>query len=375
MTTFLRSNSTTGGTRNNNNNSSPTTNGMEIPKEILQKAAESALISSFVDLHLQPQSNNGITTHSIKTKPTHHTGQTRKVVIEIDLDKEGASSPTHCATSFFVKSIPTTGIAPRALRELAVYEKIVPELYPAKTKARTAPDLLPTLAHCFLTHETKSGKALLFLENLKVSRFRSCDPDEDDFDFNHALLGVETLARFHAQSYFMLRQLGGKAKGRMALVNKFPLLSASDNVKNVDKSGKLAQVYASFFEQIILPVVEAEHPSLAFKLRRKVQDPEALFRKMGEFLEKEKYENDDFYVICHGDYRVDHLLFKYDGSIVGEEPVECRMVDLKNVRLAPLASDLTFFMFTSLSPKMRDDFEEKLIAFYCDSFEAQLRLR
>jgi hypothetical protein len=217
-------------------------------------------------------------------------------------------------------------------------------------------------------------RAQLFLENLKVIGFRPCDPDQDFFDFNHALLAVETLARFHAQSYFILTQLGSKAKGRMEFGKKFPFLQ-HPLVKTSNNNRKLASVYASFFEQIILPVVEGEHPSLAFKLRRKIQDPEALYQKMGEILENEKYENDELYVVCHGDFRVEHLLFKYNGLIVGEEPVECRMVDLKNVKLAPLASDLVYFMFTSLSSKMRDDFEEKLIAFYCDSFEAQLRLR
>jgi thiamine kinase-like enzyme len=341
-----------------------------IPQEVLRKAAESALVSSFIELNACKNSTNIKSSSSLSSSSsTAKRSISHKVVIDLDTKDSSATSSSNTEnTSVFIKVTPRSSpYFAHALRESKIYEEFLKELLQSKCKRKVNPlDFVPT---CFLT-QVNEEHSMIFLENLKAQGFVQQET-LTFLDFNHALLAVETLARLHSASYFARRQLGSKGKGTLEILQKFPYLK---QVKDRNDA-KQALIYAQFFDQIICKMVEADNPSLAFKLRRKLREPSLIYDKMEQLLENEKYENDDFYVACHGDYRTGNLMYNYPNGQVLSEPSECRMVDLKSLKWAPIASDLAYFFLTSTTGKMREEFEEKLLAFYCDTFEEHLKSR
>jgi len=359
----------------------------QIPQEVLKKAAESALVSSFVELNSCSRkqsissSNSNRTNSSQSSSLLHKKPTSHKVVIDVDTKSSSSSSSNETSTAsnkttVFIKVTPKNSPAfPDALREIQIHEEFLKELNQTNKALLFRNDRPPTLGFipiCFLT-QISEDNCMIFLENLKAQDYQKCPSLL--LDFNHALLAVETLARFHSSSYYTRKQLGVKGKGSLELLRKFPYVKGPSRLTEEMKR-KAREVYGKFFDKIICKIVEGENPSLAFKLRRKFKEPELIWDKMEALLENEKYENDDFYVACHGDFRSGNLMFKYAGEgRTGGDPEECRMVDLKSLQWGPIASDLAYFFFTSTSGKTREEFEEKLLAFYCDSFEEQLKSR
>lgn len=210
----------------------------------------------------------------------------------------------------------------------------------------------------------------LFLEN-PVDHQLSATPKKCPLDFNHCLLAVETLARFHASSYILRRQLGIKGKGKLEMLQKYPFLNQQQCSQYSNRmSSQLAPVFEQAFD-LAVRIVQQDDPSLAFKLQRKVVNPEGIFDKVVKLLEDEKYDNDDFYVACHGNYVAANLIFGYTNK-TSQDPTNCRITNFESMFFGPLASDLALFLLTCTTLEFRLEFEEKLLAFYCDAFQEQM---
>ncbi len=58
-----------------------------------------------------------------------------------------------------------------------------------------------------------------------------------------------------------------------------------------------------------------------------------------------------FAVICHGDLLMSNMLFKYghlEDDADAVRPTEVKFIDFQSARFASLATDLVYFLFTSV---------------------------
>ncbi|CAL8139716.1 unnamed protein product [Orchesella dallaii] len=326
-------------------------NTFEIPEEsVIKSIAENALKLKQANLSVDTVTN--ITVRHIE-HPVNDG-------IIMDFLVKVSSSDDYFPVSVLIKKVTTSSSS----IELQAYSTLFKDLQPV-TMLNQRGNLYSLIPRPFMTQ-----KQTIFLENLASSGFHSVERKSlFSLDFSHCLLAVETLAKFHASSYFLRRQLGLKGKGKLEMLQKYPFLSQGASAYSQKQHSKLGVIYENAFE-LACKLIESENPSLAFKLRRKV-DPASVFDKVVTLLEDEKYENDDFYVVCHGNFHSENLLFKYDRN----EPIECRISNLDSIFFGPLASDLALFLLTCTNFKFRSEFEEKLLAFYCDAFEEQLLAR
>ncbi len=67
--------------------------------------------------------------------------------------------------------------------------------------------------------------------------------------------------------------------------------------------------------------------------------------------------------ICHGDFRLDNMLFGADGSFA--------LIDWQMAMRVPGSSDLVYFLVTNLSPEVRRLHEWELIDLYLDTLRAE----
>jgi len=216
----------------------------------------------------------------------------------------------------------------------------------------------------YLTKESpKSKNFYLIVQDLSSKGYSpvSCSIKHPPrLDFNQALIAMQTLAKLHANSYFYQ---GSKSKARTEILPNFAYLNGGENFEKI-----LTPIAHQLFE-FCCTSIESENSSVAFKLRKRIPSEETLARKMWtEILVQEKYENDDLYVFCHGDLRPDNIFFDSAGN-------NCKLVSWDSLCYAPLGSDLAHFMLICLDGVTRDEFEEKLLAFYCDAFEEELEGR
>ncbi|KAK9496387.1 hypothetical protein O3M35_013319 [Rhynocoris fuscipes] len=68
-------------------------------------------------------------------------------------------------------------------------------------------------------------------------------------------------------------------------------------------------------------------------------------------------------VICHGDFWINNMLFRYKDDV----PEEVMFVDLQVARYASPSTDILHFLSTSIEPEVATNYHEELIAAYHES--------
>lgn len=73
-------------------------------------------------------------------------------------------------------------------------------------------------------------------------------------------------------------------------------------------------------------------------------------------------------IICHGDFWINNILFKYQD----EKIQHVLLRDFQVVRYSSLATDLLYFLYTSLVPGLMRDFSDDLIKIYHKSLNERI---
>ncbi|XP_068230081.1 uncharacterized protein [Palaemon carinicauda] len=237
-------------------------------------------------------------------------------------------------------------------KEGRFYSEIVPALNEELISAGQEPLCVPK---CFFV-SLENGKEQLYLEDLRARGFFMFDRRKG-MDKDHTTLVLNELARLHSASYLLLR----KFKEGESLSTKFEFLS------HEFFSDEFMPMFESFLKGCI-------HTGMMMleKVGGYESSVEWLKGLQGEVLEfcttgllSEKYTS-----ICHGDCWNNNVMFRYNDE---GQPVEPMLVDLQACREASFATDLNYFIYTSLTGDVRVPNIEDFMNTYYSSYKDVLK--
>jgi hypothetical protein len=202
---------------------------------------------------------------------------------------------------------------------------------------------------CYYTSR-KCKDSLIVLEDIQKSGYRLGRNNSLLMDFDHIVLALEGLARFHALSYAMKKKYPQSFYSRVVQkVKKGKKYHAENNAKE--------QMYAHAYfkslqfaalqplEMFALKYLNTDHKySLgAERLNTLLQDTVGLIRLL--LIPKEPLA-----VLCHGNFNMKNILFRYDTN---KKPTAVKFTDFQNVHYASPAVDLSLLLFLNASPELR----------------------
>lgn len=81
---------------------------------------------------------------------------------------------------------------------------------------------------------------------------------------------------------------------------------------------------------------------------------------------RENWQHDGYYVLCHGDYHLRNMMFKYgkdDGKLE-----DCMLLDFQMSNVCPITVDVIYSIYMLLGPEQRLNNYKELINFFFNSF-------
>nr|XP_045586390.1 uncharacterized protein LOC123748243 [Procambarus clarkii] len=200
----------------------------------------------------------------------------------------------------------------------------------------------------------EKDKEMIFLEDLRSRGFKLLD-GKKGMDVAHATLVLQELGKLHAAS-LLLKATAPKQD----LADRFSLIkvdwtSFPDIVKNLFNNMCSGPMAAG---EEILRDIKGYEVAAQWLAKHKNNFADLLLRQL--------VRNPKFDVICHGDCWNNNLLFRYseDG-----DPVEVMLLDLQVNRVASPATDLNFFLYTSLHGDIRKANWRDFLSSYYDTFQ------
>lgn len=225
-------------------------------------------------------------------------------------------------------------------KEYLAYSEFLPEVYKVLPKdEKFTPKLLYSL-----------GPKAIVLEDLKDQGFEMADRLKQ-LDFNHCLVCMRTVAKFHAASIAVIKN----KPEFIEKLGKHPIYdrenAASEMIKNsACMFTKAVKTWDGFedFEEKSRRVLET--------IRDDVCDV-AVPRK------------DILNVLNHGDLWLNNMMFKYDsdGNIV-----DFRLVDFQQSFYGTPVMDLLYFLFSSANQEVRENRLDELFSAYLETLNSVL---
>lgn len=224
--------------------------------------------------------------------------------------------------------------------------------------------ILPGLSHfagCRLAFPQclHASSQFVVLEDLKQAGYKMADRAKG-LDLAYAKLALEELGRFHGTSLALkhvdpksFSSLKSAVQELVFVPEAVPVFGAS-----LENSLRMAlmglEVYKAAGETVIQ---EAVHKMQILR--------GTVFQRM-LYLVKPK---EPLSVICHGDFYINNMLFRYDNN---EEPESVMFVDLQVCRYASLATDILYFLYSSLQPGVVSLYHDDLIQVYQSALNAEI---
>ncbi|KAL7648270.1 UNVERIFIED_CONTAM: hypothetical protein RMT77_000176 [Armadillidium vulgare] len=234
-------------------------------------------------------------------------------------------------------------------RETVIFSKVIEGM----NKHLSTLGLPPIKTPKFYAASFEKGREAFLTENLRKQGFVLHDRRKGQ-DFNHASLVMGELGRFHASSLLLEDSIAPKTfeetfdnfKESWLDINNLGLNAFIDILKSqVQSSIKYLKDYP--------------------KYDKCVKWFQANFDSMGQLFLDGIISTKPFEVITHGDCWTNNMLFKYNSQ---NKPEDVRFVDLQCSRKASPASDIAYFIFTSLNGEIRASYMKELLLSYYQSF-------
>ncbi|XP_045586388.1 uncharacterized protein [Procambarus clarkii] len=215
------------------------------------------------------------------------------------------------------------------LKEAEFFQEILP-LLNAELTVRGLQGL--RVAKWFYTSLEKD-KEMIFLEDLRSRGFKMFDRKKG-MDVAHATLVLQELARLHAASLLLKATAPEKD-----LADRFTHIK--DDWMNFSESAK--QFLNDMFSGPIAGGEEMLHNIEGYEVAEQWLAKHK--NNCADLVEQQLVRSPKFDVICHGDCWNNNVLFRYNKNDV---PVEVMLLDLQVNRMASPATDLNYFLYTSL---------------------------
>ncbi|XP_025407679.1 uncharacterized protein LOC112681639 [Sipha flava] len=234
--------------------------------------------------------------------------------------------------------------------EKLFYERIKPFLL----DCAQGQDRLPSLCRYFYGRNECGDQAFrdaIVLENECPRGYRCMSGDRKFMDFDHLVVALRTLAKFHGLSY--------RAKHKAS--DEFADMVADVKDTHWKDDGSYAlpfQVIESLIS-VCLDRMEERHGgdgrTSRFRAKLSGCGAERLLRTV-------LVPREPLAVLCHGDFNVNNLLFRYDDH---GTPVDALVMDVADVRYVSPAFDLSFFLYMNTDRGTREAHWDALLDEYC----------
>ncbi|KAB7501254.1 hypothetical protein Anas_13733, partial [Armadillidium nasatum] len=197
------------------------------------------------------------------------------------------------------------------------------------------------------------GREVFIAENLRAQGFLTIDKRKV-MDFDHTVLVLNELGRFHASSLLYEETLHPKS------------IEESFNLKDprFDYNHESFKVFDKFnisMVRILSEILMKEGPKYE-KFVSWIHDH--LERLTGYFFDK-NVPVKPFNLLLHGDCWTNNFLFRYDEKSM---PVEIRFIDFQWARKGSPGRDLNYFFYMCLDGKLRTEKMPQMLSIYYQSF-------
>ncbi|XP_060871222.1 uncharacterized protein LOC132945480 [Metopolophium dirhodum] len=244
--------------------------------------------------------------------------------------------------------------------EILFYERIAPFLLACCSQGDGDDSGTPSLCRYFYGRNDCGDLAprdLIVLENESDRGYRSAVTEHRlCFDFEHLIVALRSLAKFHSLSY----------RAKHVDRNKFMDLVVKVKDAQWDDDGQWLVIGRGIEDLISLALDTlkvrrgngGEDDQRAQRFRTELlADAMKTLRRVMEPVET-------LSVLCHGDFNRNNLLFRYDD---GGRPVDALAYDMATIRYGSPALDLSFFLYMNTDRRTRDDHWDALLDTYCET--------
>ncbi|KAE8573475.1 uncharacterized protein [Halyomorpha halys] len=212
--------------------------------------------------------------------------------------------------------------------ELMMYKEVLPALSFNR-------DWYPKLYYGFLNPHHPEVSVLIF-HNIKYAGFRKSE-SSIFLNYEHISLAIKTIAKFHAASYILKHENKNKYLELTNKINKCKY--TPENTSNFDLTNfiSIKRGISGFNKKYGKQVL----------LENFLQFLKSPIQLRNQMLESE----DDFRVICHGDFCNNNIMYKYDNK---GKPTECALFDFQLCKYGSLSTDLAFYLCMHTDPETRE---------------------
>ncbi|TMW39629.1 hypothetical protein DOY81_015291, partial [Sarcophaga bullata] len=211
-------------------------------------------------------------------------------------------------------------------------------------------------ANCF--YATKSPVQTIVFNDLKVDGFTVASR-QNGLDWNHSVLILQQLAKFHAASMVL-------AKKDPAIIKRFQKGMLCE--ETILKSERFFELFGAYLEQLIkTSSTWSGYENISNKLDKYYNN----FKEITYKLSKAK-EDDRIVVLNHGDMWTNNFMFAYKDDKEPTKPTKAIFVDFQLSFYGSPGCDLNFFLNTSVQLDILKTKRDELIEIYYKSFSTAL---
>ncbi|XP_016659183.1 uncharacterized protein LOC100167634 [Acyrthosiphon pisum] len=238
--------------------------------------------------------------------------------------------------------------------EIIMYEKIIPFLFECY-RSMTGVGDCPTLARFFYGRNICGEfveKDLIMLENVIPLGFRLSE-DRLFIDYNHLVIALQALAKFHGLSYTAKHKDRGHLR---KIVTDIRETQFDVNGQWSFKNKALSRCSKRGVDQLL------ERSGDLYRDNDHLRRFNELVRDGENSLRRALVPREPFSVVCHGDFNRNNVLFQYDEAGL---PVDVLLFDFGTPRYGSPALDLSFFLYMNTVQNLRESRWDDLLNAYC----------
>ncbi|XP_065364309.1 uncharacterized protein LOC135957488 [Calliphora vicina] len=274
-----------------------------------------------------------------------------RVLIDFDTSLDQEEPQEKQQISLIVKTIPITPET-QFLEDVGVFVK----------EKLTYWDVLPRLAilsngdkfgaNCF--YATKSPVQTIVFNDLKVDGFTVASR-QDGLDWNHSVMILDKLAKFHATSMVL-------AKKDPAITKRLQKGMLCE--ETVLKTDTFLQMFGGYLGQLVKSSSTwPGYENISSKLQKYYQNFKQITHKLAK-----ANEGDRFVVLNHGDMWTNNFMYTYEDESDLNKPTKVIFVDFQLSFYGSPGCDLNFFLNTSVQLDILKTKRNDLIEIYYKSF-------